>query len=57
MNPSRFIFELASLAGLHYIYGGEYEAFSRLVTQVVTAWRAVGLHVCFVFDGELPASP
>ncbi|KAH9918812.1 uncharacterized protein B0H18DRAFT_882498 [Fomitopsis serialis] len=50
-----FIFELASLAGLHYIYGGEYEAFSRLITQVVTAWRAVGLHVCFVFDGVYPA--
>ncbi|TFY53632.1 hypothetical protein EVJ58_g9348 [Rhodofomes roseus] len=49
-----FIFELVSWAGLPYIYGGEYEAFSRLVVEVVVAWKSVGLDVCFVFDGAYP---
>ncbi|KZT69711.1 PIN domain-like protein [Daedalea quercina L-15889] len=50
-----FIFELASWAGLPWIYGGEYEAFSSLLTRVVMAWKDLGLHVCFAFDGAYPA--
>lgn len=38
-------------ADLPWVYGGEYDAFSGLILQVVSAWLNVGLRLYFVFDG------
>ncbi|OSX61868.1 hypothetical protein POSPLADRAFT_1181919 [Postia placenta MAD-698-R-SB12] len=50
-----FIYELLHCADLPWVYGGEYDAFARLIERVATGWIAVGLHLHFVFDGPYPA--
>jgi hypothetical protein len=33
------------------VYGGEYDQFRQLITQVIEAWIQLGLKIYFVFDG------
>lgn len=47
----RFIYEVLAWAGLPWVYGGEYDQFSEIVTKIVKAWLSVGLRLYFVFDG------
>ncbi|KAF9039488.1 PIN domain-like protein [Hymenopellis radicata] len=48
------IYALHQRCALPWIYGGEYQEFSKLVTDVVSAWIKVGFKVSFVFDGPYP---
>lgn len=49
----RFIYNLYITSNLPWVYGGEYDQFSRLIKTVVQAWINFGLQVYFVFDGEV----
>ena len=46
-----FIYQLHRNSNLPWVYGGEYDQFTRLVFVVVQAWIKLGLKVFFVFDG------
>ncbi|KAI0072412.1 PIN domain-like protein [Panus rudis PR-1116 ss-1] len=49
-----FIYEIFALSNLPWVYGGEYDEFSKVVRSVVRSWLDVGLHLYFVFDGVCP---
>jgi hypothetical protein len=46
-----FIYQLDRNSNLPWVYGGEYDQFSRLVFVVVQAWIELGFKIHFVFDG------
>jgi hypothetical protein len=50
--PNRFVYELHYGANLPWVYGGEYEQITELVTTIVNAWISVGLRPIFIFDGS-----
>ena len=50
---SRLIFRLYH-GSLPWTAGGEYLAFYRLIRRLLSAWKAVGLDMVFVFDGMSP---
>ena len=47
----RFIYHLHNASTLPWVYGGEYDQFQQLVSQVIQAWIQLGLKIYFVFDG------
>ncbi|KAF5380416.1 hypothetical protein D9615_004721 [Tricholomella constricta] len=49
-----FIYDLHRNSNLPWVYGGEYDQFTKLIAVVVEAWIKVGLQVNFVFDGACP---
>ncbi|GBE81272.1 hypothetical protein SCP_0309990 [Sparassis crispa] len=50
-----FIYEVMNCADLPWVYGGEYEAFSNIISRIVEGWLNVGLRLYFVFDGPYPS--
>ncbi|KAK7057509.1 XPG-I-2 domain-containing protein [Favolaschia claudopus] len=50
-----FIYDVYRSSGLPWVYGGQYAAFGKAVTNVVEAWVNVGFTVYFVFDGPCPS--
>ncbi|KAF8070780.1 hypothetical protein FPV67DRAFT_1413781 [Lyophyllum atratum] len=49
-----FIYDLHRNSNLPWVYGGEYDQFSKLIAVVVQAWIKVGLKLFFIFDGAAP---
>ncbi|KAG8833048.1 hypothetical protein FRC17_000114 [Serendipita sp. 399] len=54
-----FIYIVYQTSKLPWVYGGEYDHFSKAIQFTLTAWMSMGVNLSFVFDGphETPKFP